>query len=134
MVRKIRTAHETAVRRARIARTGDTLFKKSSRRKGDPYKLRGKIVHRARKSKRAPARRKVAGKRPVCRKHRVCISVGGKKVKAILNCKGKVQLTKVGRKTFNVLKRNCKCKKHTAYGVKRPKADGKYCPKKAHRK
>lgn len=76
---------------------------------------------------RTPVRRKVAGKKPVCRKHKVCITVGAKKVRAILNCKGKVQLTKGGRKTFNVLKRNCKCKKHTAYGVKRPRADGRTC-------
>jgi hypothetical protein len=88
-----------------------------------------------RRTVRAPVRRKVAGRKPKCRVHRVCISTkGGKKIRAVMNCKGKIRMTKGGRKTFNVMKRRCKCKKNTGL---RGKPVGKYgcaVKRRAHRK
>jgi hypothetical protein len=105
---------------------GDTLYKKSNRKIGDPYKKRKstrKVA--ARRTVRAPVRRKVAGRKPRCRVHKICIKLGTRKVRAVMNCKGKVHLTKQGRKTFNVAKKNCRCKRNAQFGAKRT---GKSCP------
>lgn len=109
-----------------------TMTKVGGKKLGRPVGSRTRKTA-PRRTVRAPVRRKVAGRKPRCRVHRVCIRIGTRKVKAVMNCKGKVRLTKQGRKTFNVLKRRCKCRQNTKFGAKRA---GKSCAvrRRTHRK
>jgi len=51
--------------------------------------------------------------RPIrgCKIHKVRVKVGRKVIPATLSCKGTLRLTRVGRKKFTVLKKQCR-KKH----------------------
>ena len=113
-------------------------------RRSSPARIRARSIHtmredagyrkaartRKRKASAHRAARKTTRRTP-CKVHKGCLTIGKKKFQVLANCKGKVVLTKTGRKKFATERTKCRCKKNTRMGAKQV---GKTCRRKTYRR